>query len=174
MTTALGMPLFRRELIALLRTRKAFWLLFTTVALSCLISLTAWPRQELAGFAAWQNLWALAGLYSVWGVIAAAGWIHIIAALFDSAKGPWGSHPIRVNPTWSRTGEQRTGKWEWAMSSLLATCAGGFRGGSQDRGSDSEFKQPLCDVVALHSLFSVFYSPFSFLCSPVRGRGALG
>ena len=89
-----------------------------------------------------------------------------------------GVAPICVNLTWSRTGEQRTGNREWAMSSLLATCAGGFRGGSQvparavgrqPRGdlehSDSEFKQPLCDGVALHSPFPVLCSPFPVPCS---------
>jgi len=41
---------------------------------------------------------------------------------------------MSVHLTSGRTGEQETGNWEWAMSSLFATCAGGLRGGIQDRG----------------------------------------
>jgi ABC-type transport system involved in multi-copper enzyme maturation permease subunit len=40
-----GFPLIRRELIALLRTRRAFWLLVATVALSGLLPILEWPAE---------------------------------------------------------------------------------------------------------------------------------
>jgi len=41
-----GFPLIRRELIALLRTRRAFWLLVATVALSGLLPILQWPAED--------------------------------------------------------------------------------------------------------------------------------
>ena len=43
---ALDYPLLKRELIGLLRTRRAFWLALVLVALSTLIPLMAWPSGQ--------------------------------------------------------------------------------------------------------------------------------
>jgi ABC-type transport system involved in multi-copper enzyme maturation permease subunit len=42
-------PILRRELIGLLRTRRAFWLLTLSVALSGALPLVAWPRADRFG-----------------------------------------------------------------------------------------------------------------------------
>lgn len=52
----LGFPLLRRELIGLLRTRRAFWLLLITVAVSCLLPLLAWPSAERSAMAWRANI----------------------------------------------------------------------------------------------------------------------
>jgi ABC-type transport system involved in multi-copper enzyme maturation permease subunit len=52
----LEFPLLQRELIGLLRTRKAFWLLLSVVALSSLLPLLAWPKREASMFLGFQSL----------------------------------------------------------------------------------------------------------------------
>jgi ABC-type transport system involved in multi-copper enzyme maturation permease subunit len=42
----LGLPLIRKEVVAVLRTKRAFWLLIFTVGLSSLFSLLVWPSHE--------------------------------------------------------------------------------------------------------------------------------
>jgi ABC-type Na+ efflux pump permease subunit len=39
-------PLIKRELVSLLRTRRAFWLLFTSVIVSCALPLSQWPSES--------------------------------------------------------------------------------------------------------------------------------
>ncbi|MGH9361024.1 MAG: ABC transporter permease [Thermoanaerobaculia bacterium] len=41
----MSFPLLRRELVGLLRTRRAFWLLVLTAAAASLVPLLAWPRE---------------------------------------------------------------------------------------------------------------------------------
>jgi ABC-type transport system involved in multi-copper enzyme maturation permease subunit len=53
----LEFPLLKREFIGLLRTRRAFWLLVLTVAVSILPPLLAWPGSDNAVNAAYRNRW---------------------------------------------------------------------------------------------------------------------
>ncbi len=52
LTRWIGLPLIKRELVALLRTRRAFWLLVLTVAASFGVCLLAWPWRGSADVAA--------------------------------------------------------------------------------------------------------------------------
>jgi ABC-type transport system involved in multi-copper enzyme maturation permease subunit len=52
----LGLPLLKKELLALLRTRRAFWLLFIIVGLSALLPLLAWPSRREVLFYSEQNV----------------------------------------------------------------------------------------------------------------------
>ncbi|MBI4582644.1 MAG: hypothetical protein HY717_01230 [Planctomycetes bacterium] len=51
----LEFPLLKRELVGLLRTRRAFWLLFIAVALSTLLPLLGWPQGQRAAWYAYEN-----------------------------------------------------------------------------------------------------------------------
>ncbi len=50
---SLEFPLIRRELVGLLRTRRAFWLLFLCVALSGGFTLLSWPSEGEGEFGMW-------------------------------------------------------------------------------------------------------------------------
>jgi len=61
--TSLELPLLRRELLGLLRAKKAFWMVITVLFLSSLIPLLQWPRGERSALSAEGNLVLLAAFF---------------------------------------------------------------------------------------------------------------
>lgn len=57
------LPLFKRELIGLLRQKKAFWILLVFLATACWIPLATWPQGSYAAVRVWQTLGAVAAFF---------------------------------------------------------------------------------------------------------------
>ena len=49
MRASLEFPLLKRELVGLLRTKRAFWLLVSTIIISSLVPLLTWPAFWASG-----------------------------------------------------------------------------------------------------------------------------
>jgi len=56
-------PLFKREFVGLLRTRKAFWLLVLTVAISSLVTLLSWPSGRTLVFGQ-ETVWVFYAFFA--------------------------------------------------------------------------------------------------------------
>jgi ABC-type transport system involved in multi-copper enzyme maturation permease subunit len=91
-------PLLKRELIGLLRTRRAFWALVLAVGLSCAIPLLAWPEQEGMG-----DFWIGMVVFSTFAMTQLTVGILIIPAFTAGAI----------------SGERERGTYDLLYSSLL-------------------------------------------------------
>lgn len=60
----LEFPLLKRELIGLLRTRKAFWLLLSVVSFSSLLPILYWPTVETSMVLSFQVLWLFGAFFT--------------------------------------------------------------------------------------------------------------
>jgi ABC-type transport system involved in multi-copper enzyme maturation permease subunit len=87
------LPLLRKELVGLLRTKRAFWLLVATVAGSSLLSLFAWPASS-AGITDSQRVAMAAAAFLLTQLTAALALVPAFAAGAISTEREQGTYEL--------------------------------------------------------------------------------
>ena len=90
MRASLEFPLLKRELVGLLRTKRAFWLLVSTIIISSLVPLLTWPDFWASGAQdPQQNAMRFSGFVItrglIWGFATGAIALNVLVIVGDHA-----------------------------------------------------------------------------------------